>query len=634
MKLLEVIPIAKGITTETLSYFTGSDVALGSIVKVPLRKKIISAIVVSSKEAHEAKSEIKNSSFTLKKIEQIQSYDLLRKEFIEAAQQTGDYYVGSTGSTLNSLVPKAYLESAEKLILKINPKEKFEINQEKFAIQCNDEDRYAHYKSIIREDFAKGTSVFFCLPTIQDIKTAVLTLQKGIEPYTFILHGSMTKKEIITATNKILKEEHPVLIIATGMFLSIPKYKICTIILDRENSRSYKNQIRPYIDMRKFAEIYAEKIHAKIIFGDLLLRAETIHRYKKSELIEIAPLKFRSLSTSSETIVDMKTKIKDADGESKKSEFRIFSHELEEKINETIFNNEHMFMFAARRGLSPSTVCADCENIVKCNTCGAHTVLHKSNVENFFLCHKCGERRSAIEKCAVCGGWRLTTLGIGSELVEEKIQEMFPKANIFRIDSDATPSHKHAESVAESFYNSPQGILIGTEMALAYVTEKVENTAVVSMDSFFSIPDYRINERVMNILLKMRAITSKSFIVQTRDIKQKVFDYAMRGNLIDFFKDEIEDRKILRFPPFGTLIKISASDKKDILVQSMEALQKMIDPYEMDVFPAFLPQGQGKFALNGIIRIPEKKWPDNTLLHILKSLPMNFSVNIDPDSLI
>ena len=271
---------------------------------------------------------------------------------------------------------------------------------------------------------------------------------------------------------------------------------------------------------------------------------------------------------------------------------------------------------------------------MKCNTCGAHTVLHKSPTENFFLCHKCGERRSALEKCSNCSGWRLTTLGIGSELVEENLKEMYPNSKIFRIDSDVTPTHKKAEHVAEKFYSSPQSILIGTEMALLYLTEKVENSAVVSMDSFFSIPDFRINERILNILLKMRAITDRKLIIQTRDVTQKVFDYAIRGNLVDFYRDEMEDRKALRYPPFTNLIKVSIIGAKDEIVPFVEGFQKEIEPYEIDVFPAFIPQARNKYSVNGIIKVPHSEWPNTKLIERLKALPLNFSVNVDPDSLI
>ena len=58
MKLLHVIPISRGLNKENLSYFTASDVAIGSVVKVPLRKKLVSAIVVATEEVSDAKAEI------------------------------------------------------------------------------------------------------------------------------------------------------------------------------------------------------------------------------------------------------------------------------------------------------------------------------------------------------------------------------------------------------------------------------------------------------------------------------------------------------------------------------------------------------------------------------------------------
>ena len=636
MRILEVIPIARGINKDTLSYFSGSNIPVGAIIKVPLRKRIIPALVINSKDVGESKTEIKNSSFPLKKIARIKYSNLLNKNFVNAAEETANYYIGSVGSVLNSIIPKPLLENIDKIEVEniIVESAKKTTRAEKFVIQSNDEDRYAQYKSIIREGFARNSSVFFCLPTIQDIKKAKESLQKGIEPYTFILHSSLNKKEIVETINKILKEKHPLLIIGTGGFLSIPKNNMGTIILDKENSRSYKTQIRPYIDIRKFAEIFAEKINSKIIFGDLLLRTDTIWRQKKGELVELASLKFRSLTTSTQKIIDMRSVQKDVLENEGKKTFRILSEDLEEKIKNNIENNEHMFIFIGRRGLSPSTVCAYCGNIVKCSSCGAHIVLHKSNTENFFLCHKCGERRSALEKCSHCGGWRLTTLGIGSELVEEKIRELYPKGNIYRIDADATSSHKKAQDTADKFYNSPEGILVGTEMALLYLTEKIENTAVVSIDSFFSIPDFRINERILNILLKIRSITDKNFIIQTRDIMQKVFDYAIQGNLIDFYKDEINDREKLNFPPFTTLIKISISGSKNEVLEMVENIQQTIEPYEIDVFPAFIPQSKGKYGVNGIIKIPLGKWPDKELYDKLKILPPDILINVDPDSLI
>ncbi|MEK9182062.1 MAG: primosomal protein N' [Patescibacteria group bacterium] len=630
MKLLEVIPIARGISAETLTYFTASEVAIGSIVKVPLRKKTIPAIVLSLQEVSEAKSSIKDLAYSVRKIKEIKSFDLILPKFMEASKEIADYLAASTGSVMNSIIPKNILLNADKLKIEIKAGAANSRPHEKFVLQADDEERYANYRSFIREEFAKGFSVFFCLPTIQDIKKTFEVLSKGIEQYAFILHSGMPKKEVLKNWMKVLSEAHPVLIIATGSYLSVPRSDIGAIIVDKENSSAYKSQVRPYLDVRKFSEILSEKMKIKMIFGDLLLRTETIWRHGQGEFIEFSPLKFRSLSTATQEIIDMK-KIK---GESEKSPFKIVSNELEHLVRTTQKNNEHMFIFVARRGLSPTTLCNDCGTIVLCSFCKAPTVLHRSNKENFFLCHRCGERRNALEKCANCDSWNLTALGIGMEKVYEELSGKFPSVKIFKMDADSAPTHRIACQTIKKFYESPGSVLLGTEMALVYLNEKIANSAVVSIDSFFSLPDFRINEKVLNILLKIRFFTAKNFIIQTRDASQKVMEYAVKGNLAEFYRDEINNRESLEYPPFSTLIKITVSGEKKKVADEMDKLEKYLEPRHLAIFPAFTPFAKGKYSMHALMKIPRGGWIDRALLDKLRNLPPYFNINVDPESLL
>ena len=636
MKLIGVIPIARGISKEKLSYFSAEDLPIGAIVSIPLRSKTSPAIVISSQDVLEEKANIKNGDFSLKKISKKKSAELFLPEFIETCHDASRYFAATTGAVLHSVVPSVILESLDKVTTNESPKKNKGTDAEKFVLQADDEERFANYKSIIREEFAKGFSVFFCLPTIQEIKKAYDILPKGIEPYTFILHSGLGKKEILTTWNKILNEKHCVLILATSSFFSIPRTDIGTIIIDHESSRSFKSSHRPFLDTRHFAEKLSEKINARLILGDILLRTETIWRHKNNELYELYPLKFRSLTTSEQKIVDMRYK-KDEESsgrEKEETKFKVLSDSLLELIYNNQEENENMFIFAARRGLSPSTLCADCSTIVKCHSCESPVVLHTSTRGNFFLCHRCGERRDAHERCQQCSSWRLTTLGIGTELVENEILAKLPNVKIFRLDMDTVNTHKKACLLMEKFYSSPGSILIGTEMALPYIDDKVQNSAVVSIDSFFSLPDFRINERIINILLKIRSFTAKRFILQTRNAEATVFDYATKGNLADFYRDEISNRKQLEYPPFSTLIKITLTGDKELVIKEMERVQKMIEPHVIDVFPAFIPGLGGKFIMHGLIKIPRGQWFSEELLNKLRSLPPCFSVNVDPESLL
>lgn len=645
MQIVTVIPISKGISKDTLTYFTSKDVKAGSIVSIPLRKKTVFGLVVESKDAQDMKSEIKTLSYSIKKIENIETHTFLRDAFIESTQKIADYNAGSVGAILSALIPKAILESSSSLSFKQKDPPKG-IFHETLLLQSDNEERYTTYKSLIREEFAKNHSVFFCLPTTEDLLNARSTLEKGIEKYTYTLHSGLPTKQIVELWKKISEDGHPVLIISTGSFLSLPRNDLGTIILEKESSRAYKMQVRPFIDIRTVAEMVAKQLNIKLVLGDTLLRIETLWEVRNDENLlrnpsysELLPLKFRSLTTASCELVNMK-----GPQDMKKKEFTIFSENLKRIIQESRKNNENTFLFCGRKGLYPVTLCSDCGTVVVCKNCASPVVLYgrkETNTTktthgkgNLFVCNHCGERRDAQELCTHCGGWRLNPLGVGIERVAEEIETLFPETKIFIMDKDHVSTHKQAVKVRDLFYATPGSIMLGTEMALTYLNQKVENTSVVSLDSYFSIPDFLINEKIFHILLSMRAITEKNFLIQTRQDNTKIFDYAMKGNLLDFYRDEIADRKSIGYPPFTTYIKISLEGEKTAVKKQMEEIGETLKPFELLVFDAFTPGSRQKFTMHGLVSLQKGKWVDKSLLEKLRQLPQNYMIRIDPVTLL
>lgn len=638
MKIVNVIPLAKGIFREQLSYFTSREAVPGSIVSVPVRGRKINALVVSSKDVSEEKAAIKASSYAIKKVDFLSAKNFFLPGFIDAAREAAEYFVATTGEIIRLFTPQAALTESTKLkgVFQIQSRTEsaktLRLKKEKFVLQLPDEERLSTYKSLIREEFAKQSSVFFCLPTIQDIETVLDSLERGIKEYTFALHSGLSKKEMLSLWNKIATEKHPVLIVATATFLSVPRADISTIILDKENSRSYKTLSRPFIDIRTFTEIFAEKVGAKLILGDILLRPETICRQEQGEFQGLGPLKFRSISTATQTIVDMKKYKKDT----LHGTFSALSAELRELIETTKRENGQLFILAGRRGLSPITVCSDCGAIVTCPRCSSPMVLHKSAEEkkNIFICHKCSSATSAETRCKNCESWRLTPLGIGIEKVYEELISDFPDIKIFRIDKDTIKNQKKAIEIRDQFYASPGSILVGTGMALHYLNKKVNASAIVGIDSLFAIPDFRINEKIMNFLLLLREKTLKHFLIQTRSPDKKLFEHLTRGNLLDFYREEISDRKAFGYPPFQVLIKITWSGKKAFAQEEMGKLSKLLSDYEHIAYPAFIQEVKGLYRMNMLIKLDRDKWVDKTLVDILRLIPPSFVIRIDPEDIL
>jgi primosomal protein N' len=481
-------------------------------------------------------------------------------------------------------------------------------------------------------------------------------LSKGIEDYIFVLHGDMTEKKILETWKKISEIDHGIIVISTPLFSALPRKDIETIIIERENSRGWISQRSPFVDYRYAIESMYTSSPVKIHIADTMLRTETLYRKERHDIGEGSPFKWRSISNAIDQFVDMSTKISsvgeiaplsrfkeehpendtEIDTDKLLRNFRILSKDLEEIIRQNSADDTHLFILASRRGLAPTTICGDCEHIVTCNQCSSPVVLHtsKESERNFFMCHICGSRRSADELCKTCGGWKLVPLGIGTRTVRDEINRIFPNTEVIVIDADETKTEKQIQDALRKFMSKPGSILVGTETALLHIREKVEHTAIASMDSFFALPDFRTHEKVMYILTRMRALATRTFIVQTRRSEEKVFEYGTKGNISDFYRDTLEERKQFDFPPFSRLIKLTIEGKKDSISKQMQIIRDMLSPHNVEIFPAFTSTVRGNFVIHGLIKVLPVIWPDRSLVDKLRELPSNVTIKIDPESLL
>lgn len=291
-------------------------------------------------------------------------------------------------------------------------------------------------------------------------------------------------------------------------------------------------------------------------------------------------------------------------------------------------------MFAARKGLAPTVVCEDCGTVVVCERCEAPMVLHGKSAredQNSFMCHRCGMLSHAGVLCKTCKSWRLSPIGIGTEMVKKVVKEIFPEANIFTIDGDVATSAKKARETADSWYESAGGVLIGTEMALLYLHEPVQNVGIVSMDSYFGIPDFRVHERIVTILTRARSIAQKKFIFQTR-LEHELINKVLEGNLADFYRDEFLERKRYNYPPWTVLVKFTIMSTPQKIENEIVELKKYLDPYLVLFSPLRIRTKKGTYEASGIIKVPRDKWPDKELSEKILCLPPYIKVWTHADS--
>ncbi|HNZ55112.1 MAG TPA: hypothetical protein PKN73_00085 [Candidatus Paceibacterota bacterium] len=631
MKIVETIPIAKGVFKERLAYFSNQEIKPGMLVAAPLKNKTITALVASVKEAGDLKAQIKNSDFAMKKLGPIKNKGFFLPEFLASATWSAEYFACSLGQIIKELTPKIILDNSENIKVTLPKEDAEDVVSEIQASQASEEERWSFYKSLIREAFAKKQSVFWCLPNVNEIKSAQNFIARGIEQYVIILHNKLSKKELLTAWKKAIENDHSVLIIATPMFLSLPRENIKTFIIDKENSSAYKSRVRPFLDFRRFAEDYARRRKVRLIFGDIVLRSETIYRLGQNEITAINPVKYRLYAEIKQVIAKL----------NKNSEDRVTVGSLSQELGWLIENNkersENLFIFSGRRGLAPVVICRDCQTMVTCDVCQTPLVIHKKTPERqtgrMFICHRCNQAVEIDDACEVCGGSRLAVLGYGIEKIEEDIRTLLPEINIFRLDSDSVKNNKKAIEVVQKFMSSPGSVLLGTEMALPYLPNEIENVAIGGIDAFFALPDFRIAEKLFSLLFRLRAKATRRFLIQTGNPEEKVFDYVLGGNLLDFFREEIAERKKLGYPPFKVLLKVSLTGRPETAKREMKKLADKLEKYKPLVYPT-LTGAIKEYEQNLLLKLEPKDWPNPKLSEIIKNLPPSFVVEVDPEKIL
>ena len=285
-------------------------------------------------------------------------------------------------------------------------------------------------------------------------------------------------------------------------------------------------------------------------------------------------------------------------------------------------------MLMNRRGFSTFVSCRSCGYVAECPNCSISLTYHK--YENNLKCHYCGHTQNNYIKCPVCGSPYIRYFGGGTQRVEEEVNHLFPDATTIRMDVDTTSKKQGHEKILQRFENENIDILIGTQMvAKGLDFENVTLVGVVSADTMLHINDFRSAERTFDILEQVcgRAGRGKKrgrAIIQTYSPENEAITLAKEHDYKGFYKTEINERKMMWYPPFSMIIAILFSGDNDEKVgeASRFFLKAMGDlseiPQNIQVLgpiPSALSKIKNKYRWQLLIKCSD----DNELNNILKN---------------
>lgn len=630
MKLVEVSPISSRVAKDTLTYFSSKEVFPGDIVAIEVRKKIYDALVLNVRPAKDLKTDIKRATFGFKKILEIRGKFPVYEEFLKAVSNTNKFFIGNLGQTLSTLLPKSFMENLGSF--PYPKKRKIQGSNLIWSLDGPREHRITFYKKYIQESFEEKKSILICLPTIDEARTWSLEFKKDFKN-TFLFYGNMAEKKFIKQYTDCINEENPVLIISTPTGLFIPRHDLNTLILENESSLNYKTIRRPYFDIKTLATFLHKSLKYDLILADTILSLETIAARAEKKIKSLVPPNFELKHLVKQKFVDMNKK------ENKAKSF-IFSEDTLKLINEAVEKKESIFLYTLRKGLATQIVCHDCKNVVTDKNIPV-TLFKDENTGNFIM--RNAVTRDVIDpklRCEKCGSWNFDSLGIGTDTVFEETKKYFPKAKIFQVDAEKTKTKGKTKDRMFEFEDTRGSILIGTEMALGKINTKIDNTIIVSLDSLFNIPSYKIHEKILHLILSLIERTSKKILVQTRNFDNELIESLRHKNLKDFFDSEMEQRKKFKYPPFTTIIKISHSQNINKLSQDKTFFEKLLEKWGPQIK---ISREGSAIKTTAVLRLEKSLWNegdisessvlDRAIFETLGSLSPDYEIRVNPEKL-
>ena len=220
-----------------------------------------------------------------------------------------------------------------------------------------------------------------------------------------------------------------------------------------------------------------------------------------------------------------------------------------------------------RRGFSHVLECYDCGYVEQCDNCEVSLTFH--SVKKHLRCHYCGFVKKPPATCPKCGSTELRMHAFGTQQVQQELELLFPENVILRMDRDTT-THKGAHHrILDQFGAGKADILLGTQMvAKGLDFPRVTLVGVISADTQMLLPDFRASEGTFQLLTQVAGRAGRSslageVVIQTLQPEHYSLKHVLTHDFHGFYKEELEYRRELHYPPFSRIVLIEMSGHQE-----------------------------------------------------------------------
>ncbi|RUO59163.1 primosomal protein N' [Pseudidiomarina marina] len=492
------------------------------------------------------------------------------------------------------------------------------------------------YLQAMADVLRRGQQVLMLVPEIGLTPQTLKRFQQRFDVPIVMLHSALTDRERLDAWLDA-RAGSAAIIIGTRSAIFTPCKALGMIIVDEEHDASLKQQDGFRYHARDLAVMRGHEEQVPVILGSATPSFETLNnalnkRYAHLQLSRRAG----QAKPARHVVMDIKNLPLKAG----------LSQPLLGLMREHLDAGQQVLLFLNRRGFAPALLCHECGWLAQCRRCDAYYTVHQGSKQ--LQCHHCGAQQPIPRQCHDCGSTQLIGRGVGTEQLEQLLQEQFPDYPVLRIDRDSTRKKGSLQQHLQDAHDNKYPILVGTQMlAKGHHFPDVTLAALLDVDGALYSADFRAAERLGQMFTQVagragRASKPGTVVLQTHHPEHELIQDLINNGYGHFAQSALRERQLTHLPPFSqhALFRAEANNA-DAVIAALEAIATLF-PQRDDVIvlgpiPAVMERRAGRYRYQLLIQTQQRAMRAQLLRYVLPQLEklpqlrkVRWSLDIDP----